>query len=328
LNADDGIMNQVDFFSPESLDAMSTAELRVWTRALLGGQHPFQLRPDAVYPANLLAHAFVERPGDTRRVFQHVVTGFLQELVDGDDAEFDWRSDAGVELIRALPKMVFGAARDRTVNLLLRLVGEWRPRGDADEIDFRLVALGGLLDLFEEEEVRDSRVGWEFWAAQPVEGADRLAYITTVMDGMSRSSIDKALGWLAGQRWDEETRVALEYIAPSLLLTPGFEAALERHAGDLESEAVALLRAAVEIDARSLQPYTPVPALASAASAAAEQDPDWMLTLRREHERYMEEVIERRERVWEPNADMKTLMEQIYTMSFGRQVEQLMRGRS
>jgi hypothetical protein len=226
-------------FDVRRLDAMGYDDLRGWMLDLLEGHHGLPVPPDANEPAEILGVVFSAVRGDTRVVMQQVLVDFLQDLAENDPGV--WRGTSGLEVIRALPHLVFEAQLERARNLLLAMA-ENREAIPDRPANYHLAALQGLLDLCYREQAPSFRLDADFWRRQRAEGPYRLQYLTTIVEGLARWKPEEALAWLADQEWDGEVATALAYLCPTLVRIPGFDAAFDAMRPRLQPQAVSAVQ--------------------------------------------------------------------------------------
>lgn len=229
----------MESFDVRRLDALAPEELRAWLVDLLEGHHDIPLPPDANEPAEILGVVFHRVRGDTRLVMQQILVDLLQDLAENDPSV--WRGSAGLEVVRALPHVVFEAQLERARNLLLHMA-ENRASLPEQPGNYHLAALQGLLDLCYREQAPSFRLDAEFWRRQRAEGAHRRQYLTTILEGLARWSPDAALDWLADQEWDRDLAMALAYLTPTLVRIPLFGEAFEQARPRLQPQVVSAVQ--------------------------------------------------------------------------------------
>lgn len=211
-------------FSPQALDTMEPGELRAWLFDLLHGRHSIPIAPHAASPATLLLSLLGDCLNRTCTVVEHALIGFLRRLVDYPESE--WRSSAGLELIRVLPHVLYDERREQAWNLLLRVAAD--PRRYADgPVNRHLAALQALLDLCYRSPYVENRLDIRFWQDQSTAEFDRQQYLTTIFEGMARADIDAAIEWLVERGSTAEVAHAFSYLLPSLGRLPKFLTAIE-----------------------------------------------------------------------------------------------------
>lgn len=214
------------------LDSLERDGIEAWLGDLLEGRHPVLVPADMDQPAEILGILFFQLRGETRALIQRVIVGFLQDFVNWSASR--WRSPAALELIRAVPRVVFDEQRERAWNLLLRIAHDRRSFEEGG-LNWHIAALQALLDLRYGFPVLEYRLDADFWRGQVAEGAYRRQYLTTILEGLARWSPDEAFDWLAARDFDEDLAVAIAYLLPTLLRLEGFWDAYQRALPRLDS---------------------------------------------------------------------------------------------